>query len=137
MEVDEFQIAMLRAELLDTTRNWAQHSTFDGSYDPRTFLGKLDPLELQSIRLETLTAKLASFRARETKRDFNTVMEEVELEVLRWLGRSWPRVDPVFKGSKDVVIEEDGAVCGVCQEDMNVGVEECSSACTSFILIVL
>ena len=66
--VDEFQIAMLRAELLDTTRNWAQHSTFDGSYDPRTFSGKLDPLELQSMRLETLTAKLASFRARETKR---------------------------------------------------------------------
>ena len=122
--VDEFQIAMLRAELLDTTRNWAQHSTFDGSYDPRTFSGKLDPLELQSIRLESLTAKLASFRARETKRDFDTVMQEVQLEVLRWLGRILAKsMDPVFNGSKDVVIEEDGAVCGVCQEDMNVGVE--------------
>ena len=110
--------------MLDTTRNWAQHSTFDGSYDPRTFSGKLDPLELQSIRLESLTAKLASFRARETKRDFNTVMQEVQLEVFRWLGRILAKsMDPVFNGSKDVVIEEDGAVCGVCQEDMNVGVE--------------
>ena len=68
--VDEFQIAKLRAELLDMTRNWAEHPTSDGSYDPRTYLGKLDPLTLQSIRLETLTAKLASFRARDTKRDF-------------------------------------------------------------------
>ena len=34
MDVDEFQIAKLRAELLDTARNWAEHSTFDGSYQP-------------------------------------------------------------------------------------------------------
>ena len=131
MDVDEFQITMvdvfqmakLRAELLDMTRNWAEHSTFDGSYDPRTYLGKLDPLT-QSIRLETLTAKLASFRARETKRDFHTVMKVVELEVLRWLGRILVKnMDLVFKGSKDVLIEEDGAVCEVCQEDMNVGDE--------------
>ena len=32
-------------------------------------------------------------------------------------------MDPVFKGSKDVVIRKDGAVCGVCQKDTNVGDE--------------
>ncbi|GMY16120.1 E3 ubiquitin-protein ligase ATL41-like [Fagus crenata] len=122
--VDELQIAMLRAELLDTLSNWGHYSTYDGSYDPRTYSGKLDTLELQRIRLDTMTSELALSRAHETKRDFETVMMEVELEVTKWLGMILAKtMDPVFVGSMEVVIEEDGVVCGVCQEEMEVGNE--------------
>ncbi|GMY16032.1 E3 ubiquitin-protein ligase ATL41-like [Fagus crenata] len=121
---EELQIAMLRAELLHTLSNWGDYSTYDGSYDPRTYSGKLDTLELQRVRLDTMTAELALSRARETNRDFDTVMMEVELEVMRCLGRILAKtLDPVFMGSMEVVIEEDGLVCGVCQEDMDVGDE--------------
>jgi hypothetical protein len=122
---DELQIAILRAELLDRLRNWGRYSTYDGSYDPRsTYSGKLDAMELEGPRLDAMTAELARSRARETGRKLETVMREVELEVMRRLGRILAKtVDPAFAGTEEVAIEEDGAVCGVCQEEMEVGDE--------------
>jgi hypothetical protein len=122
--VDELQIAIWRAELLDRLRNWGRYSTYDGSYDPRRYSGKLDAVELEGIKLDAMTEELALSRARETGRKFETVMTEVELEVMRRLGRILAKtVDPVFAGTEEVAIEEDGAVCGVCQEEMEVGDE--------------
>ncbi|XP_040990863.1 RING-H2 finger protein ATL1-like [Juglans microcarpa x Juglans regia] len=123
--IDELQIATLRAELLDRLSNWGKYSTYDGSYDPRTFTGKLDTLELQRVRLDTMTAELALWRARETKREFQTVLREVEFEVMRRLGRILAKtVDPAFAGTEEVVVEEEnGMVCGVCQEEMQEGDE--------------
>ncbi|XP_040994362.1 E3 ubiquitin-protein ligase RNF181 homolog [Juglans microcarpa x Juglans regia] len=119
---EELQIAILRAELLDTLRNWGRRCLmFDDSYDPQTLS---ETLELQRIRMDAMTVELALSRARETKRDFNTVMIEVELEVTRCLGRILSKtLDPAFAGSEEVKVEEDGAVCGVCQEEMKVGDE--------------
>nr|POF27674.1 haloacid dehalogenase-like hydrolase domain-containing protein [Quercus suber] len=75
MDVDEFQIAKLRAELLDTTRNWAEHSTFDGSWSQRIFSGgrKIGSIDITKLKVGNLDSQV---------------------------------MDPVFKGSKDVVIEE-------------------------------
>ena len=122
--VDELQIAIGRAELLDRLRNWGRYSTYNGSYDPRTYSGKLDAEVLEGIKLDVMTAELASSRARETGRKFETVMREVEMEVMRRLGKILAKtVDPAFSGTEEVAIEEDGAVCGVCQEEMSVGDE--------------
>lgn len=117
MEV--MQIAEGKAELLNRLSNWEKYSTYDGSYDPRSY-ERLSPEELQHIRLETMTEKLAWSRAEASNRDFQAVLKEVELEVTIQLAKILAdTVDPAFSGTKAVAVDdEDGLVCGVCQEEL-------------------
>ncbi|XWS52631.1 hypothetical protein CRYUN_Cryun11dG0087400 [Craigia yunnanensis] len=119
------QIATLKAETLNRLSNWGRYSTFDGSYDPRTtFSGKLDNEKLEFIKCEAMATRLAMSRALETNRDYETTLMEVQLEVGIELAKILAEtIDPAFAGTNDVKIEEDGEVCGICQEDMEKGEE--------------
>ncbi|XP_021653372.2 uncharacterized protein LOC110644755 [Hevea brasiliensis] len=121
--MDELQIAIREAQILQRMSNWGLYSTFDGSYDPRTFYGKLDVDELRRAKLEEKKRELARLRARKENREFELVLQEVEFEVMVQLGKILAKtIDPVLKGLKKVEVEE-GEVCGVCQEEMETGEE--------------
>ncbi|OAY61318.1 probable E3 ubiquitin-protein ligase HIP1 [Manihot esculenta] len=127
--MDELQIATEEAEVLHRMSNWGVYSTFDGSYDPRTIGGKLDPDELRLAKLEGMKRELARLRARDGNREFDVVLREVEFEVMIQLGMILAKsIDPVLKGLKKVKIEE-GEVCGVCQEEMEMGDEGRAMEC--------
>jgi hypothetical protein len=64
--MEELQIAIAEAEVLNRASNWGYYSTFDGAYDPRGHNGKLDEEELQFAKLETRTQQLAMKRASAT-----------------------------------------------------------------------
>lgn len=123
-------IAESRADLLHRLSNWERYSTFDGSYDPRTFNGELEPVEQEDVRLEKMTAEAAVARARATNREFGVVLREVEMEVAIQLGRILARpaeevAEGVLAGSVAVAVAvEEGLVCGVCQEEMGGKVRE-------------
>ncbi|KAK6235442.1 zinc finger protein [Theobroma cacao] len=125
--MDVKQIATLKAETLNRLSNWGRYySTFDGSCDPRTtFSGKLDKEQLDFIRCETMATTLAMSRARETNRDYETTLMEVQLEVGIELAKLLAEtIDPAFAGTNAVRIEEDGEeVCGICLENMEKGEE--------------
>ncbi|EEF35350.1 zinc finger protein, putative [Ricinus communis] len=76
---------------------------------------------------------LASSLARETKRSFEEVMQEVELGFMVQLRRILARDakdDPVLKGLKTiVVVDGDGEVCGICLEEMKQGCETKAMDC--------
>ncbi|KAJ7965004.1 E3 ubiquitin-protein ligase ATL41-like [Quillaja saponaria] len=122
--MDELQIAISKAELLHRLSNWGRYSTFDGSYDPRLHLGELEEEELQSIRLDTMTAELALSRTRLTNQDFKVVLREVEFKVMIELAKILEKTqNSGFEGTKEVepkVFDETDElmVCGVCQEEM-------------------
>ncbi|KAJ7965001.1 E3 ubiquitin-protein ligase ATL41-like [Quillaja saponaria] len=85
--MEEFDIAILKADLLLRLRNWGHYSNFDGSYDPRTYSGELSEEEFLSIRSDTMIAELAVSRARATNQDFQVVLKEVEFKVMVELAR--------------------------------------------------
>ncbi|KAJ4724432.1 RING/U-box superfamily protein [Melia azedarach] len=109
MEVmmNELEIAANKAELLLRLGNWSTHSTSD--YDE----------QLEFERLESKTEKLAMSRALASNKDYRTVLMEVELQVSIHLANLLePTIDPVLAGTRSLKVEEDGLVCGVCQEEM-------------------
>ncbi|XVF69479.1 hypothetical protein PTKIN_Ptkin11bG0085400 [Pterospermum kingtungense] len=111
------QIATLKAETLNRLSNWGQYSS--------TLSGRLDDekLELIKFKCEDMTARFAMSRARETNRDYETSLMEVQLavgiELAKFLAE---KMEPAFAGTNGVKIEED-EVCGICQEDMEKGEE--------------
>ncbi|KAK0604459.1 hypothetical protein LWI29_015883 [Acer saccharum] len=125
--MDEEKIAMLRADLLHRLSNWGDYSTVDVSYGliPEAYGGgELDAESLEYEWLETKTKELAMSRAAAQNRDFNQVLNEVERKVLLHLGIIMAQtIDPAIAGTTVVTVEEDGNVCGVCQEDMERGDE--------------
>ncbi|XP_022728739.1 E3 ubiquitin-protein ligase SIRP1-like [Durio zibethinus] len=127
------QIATRQAKTLNRLSNWGLYSTFDGSYDPRTsFSGKLDVEQLEFIKCENMTTRLAMSRARQTNRDYESTLMEVQLEVGIELAKILAEtIDPAFAGTNAVKIEEDGQVCGICQEDMEKGEEATAMICCS------
>ncbi|XP_022728738.1 E3 ubiquitin-protein ligase SIRP1-like [Durio zibethinus] len=127
------QIATRQAKTLNRLSNWGLYSTFDGSYDPRTtFSEKLDDEQLEFIKCETMTTRLAMSRARQTNRDYESTLMEVQLEVGIELAKILAEtIDPAFSGTNAVKIEEDGQVCGICQEDMEKGEEARTMICCS------
>ncbi|XP_021653374.2 uncharacterized protein LOC110644756 [Hevea brasiliensis] len=127
--MDELRIAIREAEILHRMSNWGLFSTFDGSYDPRTSNGKLDVDELRRAKLEEQKRDLARSRARKENREFEVVLREVEFEVMVQLGKILAKtIDPVLKGLKKVEGEE-GEVCGVCQEEIEMGEEVRAMEC--------
>ncbi|KAJ4724431.1 RING/U-box superfamily protein [Melia azedarach] len=114
MEVtmNAFEIAASKAELLLRLGNWSTYSTSDNDE------------QLEFGRLEWMTEKLAMSRALASNKDYKTVLMEVELEVSIHLAKLLePTIDPALTGTRSLKVEEDGMVCGVCQEEMEKGEE--------------
>ncbi|KAK9031014.1 hypothetical protein V6N11_032412 [Hibiscus sabdariffa] len=96
-------IATLQAQTLDRLRHWGRHSTFDGSYDPRTTsTAKSDEESMEWMMCDGMKAELAMSRARETNRDLEITFMET--------------IDPAIAGTDGVKIEEEeGGACGMSQ----------------------
>lgn len=128
--MDEIQIAKSKAEILDKLTN---SSNYPDNPTGRVS-AKLGGEEVDWERISGVTAELARGRARATNRDFPTVLEETELRVTVELARILePTLDPVLKGLREVVVveeEEEGGLCGVCQEEMEVGEDVRAMGCT-------
>ncbi|XP_059668977.1 uncharacterized protein LOC132314083 [Cornus florida] len=91
---------------------------------------KLSNEQLQLVSLERKKFELAVSRAKATARDFNEVLTEIEDKVAVELGKILAdTVDPVIKSLTQVVVEEEGHVCGVCQDEMEVGEEASAMGC--------
>ncbi|CAL5428107.1 unnamed protein product [Camellia sinensis] len=129
----EFQIAKSMAEVLyklQHSSNYDHDDDDECDYDQyrrrrRRVSTKLSSEELDLARLTGMTAELAMSRAREANRDFKTVMAETEFRVSIELARILAStIDPVLQGLRKVKVEEEGEVCGVCQDDMEVGDDE-------------
>ncbi|KAL5831710.1 hypothetical protein ACOSQ4_017064 [Xanthoceras sorbifolium] len=131
--IDEEKIATLRDDLLHRLSNWGEHSTFDVSYGliPKAYGGgELDGEQMEYEWLEAKTKELAMSRAASQKRDFKTVLNEVELKVSLHLASLLAKtIDPAIMGTTTVRVEEEGHVCGVCQEDMEIGEEARAMDC--------
>ncbi|KAF7121191.1 hypothetical protein RHSIM_Rhsim13G0211300 [Rhododendron simsii] len=127
--MDEIQIAKSKAEILDKLTN---SSNYPGNPAGRVS-AKLGGEEVDWERISGVTAELAWWRAWATNRDFRTVLEETELRVTVELARILePTLDPVLKGLREVVMveeEEEGGLCGVCQEEMEVGEDVRAMGC--------
>ncbi|TYI64921.1 hypothetical protein E1A91_D09G121600v1 [Gossypium mustelinum] len=110
------QIASLEAETLNRLSNWGRYSTSD---DP-TRTGKVEFMRCDDMRTE-----VAMRRARETNRDLETTLMEVQLEVNIELAKLLSEtIHPAFAGTNGVEIEEeDGHVCGICLQYMEKGEE--------------
>ncbi|XP_021910714.1 E3 ubiquitin-protein ligase RNF181-like [Carica papaya] len=126
-------IARLKADWLDRSVNWSKYSTYDGSYDPRTFSGKLDDHEMELVKIDMMTYRLARLRAETTNRDFCEVRLEVEMEVMVELARILAdTIEPAYSGSLATVVEEEAVVCAVCQDEMKKGEEARAMGCKHF-----
>ncbi|XP_052203982.1 E3 ubiquitin-protein ligase EL5-like [Diospyros lotus] len=118
--MDEFQIAKSMAEILDRLKSGG------GGDQGRRGSAELGREERELARLEGMTAELALRQARATNGDFKTAMVEASLGVSKELATIMAAtVDPVVAGLRKASVEEGGGeVCGVCQEEMEVGDED-------------
>ncbi|KAL4284203.1 hypothetical protein GQ457_16G007430 [Hibiscus cannabinus] len=114
------QIATLEADILNRLRHWKRYSTIDV---PGTSTGNSDKETMEWKACDAMKKELAMSRARETNRDFETTIMEVQWEVAIELGRILAEtIDPAIAGTEDVTIEEeDGEACGICLEDLKKG----------------
>ncbi|KAK3205336.1 hypothetical protein Dsin_019382 [Dipteronia sinensis] len=127
--MDEEKIAKLRADLLHRLSNWGDYSTLDVSYGliPEAYGGgELDAEHLEYEWLDTKTKELAMSRAAAQNRDFNQVLNEVEIKVSLHLAII---MEPAIAATTVVTVDEDGHVCGVCQEEMERGDEARAMDC--------
>ncbi|KAJ4724436.1 RING/U-box superfamily protein, partial [Melia azedarach] len=111
--MNELEIAILKAEIFLRLGNWNHYLAFDFNEE-----------QLEFGRLETMTEELAMSRALASNRDYKTTLMEVELQVSIHLAKLLePTIDPALAGTRSLKVEEDGMVCGVCQEEMKKGEE--------------
>ncbi|XP_059668975.1 probable E3 ubiquitin-protein ligase RHC1A [Cornus florida] len=132
--MDEVGIARATAVLLNGLENSGDSESpgnghvLDGGWQN---LGpKLSGEQLLFVSLERKKFELAMSRATATGRDFGEVLTEIEDKVSVQLARILAdTVDPVLESLTQVVVEEEGHVCGVCQDEMEVGEESSAMGC--------
>ncbi|XP_059668974.1 uncharacterized protein LOC132314079 [Cornus florida] len=101
-------------DVADIARYWAD---ILNRHVPDRNRVKVSGEQLQLVRLESMTLELALSRTKGTDRYFWDVLAETQFEV---------KVQMVTimadeKGLEKVLVEEEGHVCGVCQDEMEVG----------------
>ena len=112
----ELAIAKSMADHLDRLQRPSHDPPCDS--DPRMRrTAELSNEQLEWARLSAMTTELAQSRSRSTGRDFGAVLAETELRVRVELARILaPTVDPVLRSLREVALEDEGIVCGVCHE---------------------
>ncbi|XP_021735678.1 E3 ubiquitin-protein ligase SIS3-like [Chenopodium quinoa] len=123
------ELARITVEILRKLTNWGEYSKYHG-LDSKEGDKLMDTLAKTKGRL----AEVARRRAEATGRDFNTVFDETYLEFMQIEAKIMVKelpVDPRETAMKDmVVLEEDrGEVCGVCQEEFEVGETVSGTTC--------
>ncbi|XP_059663641.1 uncharacterized protein LOC132309341 [Cornus florida] len=128
-------------EEIDIARNWADiinglehsgdsESPGNGHVRWQNSGPKLSNEQLQLVSLERKKFELAMSRAKATGRDFNEVLTEIEDKVSVQLARILAEtIDPVLERLTQVALEEEGHICGVCQDEMEVRKEASAMGC--------
>ncbi|XP_021753768.1 E3 ubiquitin-protein ligase SIS3-like [Chenopodium quinoa] len=123
------ELARITVDILRKLTNWGEYSKY---HDLDSKEG--DELMNTLAKTKGRLAEVARRRAEASGRDFTTVFDETYFEFMHIEAKIMVKemlVDPREMAMKDtVVLEEDrGEVCGVCQEEFEVGETVSGTTC--------